>query len=294
MKKIKTHPYTLEQVREQQQKLDKSIRDSMVKHIASYLSKHESVLETYSWKIKTSDLAELHQLSRIGGEFVYDTNQSPLDKTIALKELLTPMLLDSYKNDKETFDKISLWIVKKWGGIFSGNNDELASLIHESIENHNNNDLISFKRISSKSKILCFMFPENHIIYDSRVAYALNWILLLESFGDQKYFPIPESRNSKLNAFDMKTLIRVKNISTYLGNVGHVNNISRRDKDYFIPDNSAYNEMKTLLNEVNKLLWEGNPERKKESFYAQMLLFTLADNVIFREMKSLLRKVLYP
>jgi hypothetical protein len=282
-------PYTIEQMREQQKRLDNSIRNSMIAHIASYLTKHESIIETYSWELNISELIHLIQISKDDKTFFLDTNQSPFNKTIKLKELLTPILQDLYKKDRETFNKISLWLVKKWGGIFSGNDDELCRLIHESIDNFNNKNEINFKRISSKSKVLCFMFPESHIIYDSRVAYSLNWILLLESFGDQKYFPIPESRNSKLNAFDMKTLIRVKNIRIYLGNIGHINNISRRDKDYFIPDNLAYNEMNEILKDVNKLLWDKQPERKNEPFFAQMLLFTLADTIIFKEMKSKLK-----
>lgn len=285
-------PYTLEQMREQQKRLNNSIRNSMIAHIVSYLTKHESIIETYSWELNISELIPLIYVSENDRNFFLDNNQSPFDKTIKLKEILTPILQDKYKNDREVFNKISLWLIKKWGGIFSGYDDELIKLIHESIENFNNNDKINFKRISSKSKVLCFMFPENHIIYDSRVAYTLNWILLLESFGDQKYFPIPESRNSKLNAFDMKTLIRVKNIRIYLGNIGNINNISRRDKDYFIPNNFAYNEMNELLNDVNKLLWNNQPERKKEPFFTQMLLFTLADIVIFKEMKSQLKKAL--
>lgn len=285
-------PYTIEQMREQVIRLNNSIRKSMIAHIVSYLSKHESIIETYSWELNISELINLIHIPKSDIVFFHDTKQSPFDKTIKLKKILTPILQDTYKNDRELFDKISLWLIKKWGGIFSGNDEELIKLIHESIDNFNNNDKINFKRISSKSKVLCFMFPESNIIYDSRVAYALNWILLLESFGDQKYFPIPESRNSKLKAFDMKTLIRVKNIRIYLGNIGHINNINRRDKAYFIPDNLAYSEMNELLIDVNKSLWNNFPERKREPFFVQMLLFTLADIIIFREMKIKIKEAL--
>jgi len=55
------------------------------------------------------------------------------------------------------------------------------------------------------------MFPEKHFIYDSRVTYSLNWIILSENAGN-RFFPIPEGQNSKMRAFEMNILICLKDI----------------------------------------------------------------------------------
>ena len=78
-------------------------------------------------------------------------------------------------------------------------------------------DRPKFKRIASTSKVGGFMTPTKNIIYDSRVAYTMNWIILSEDAGD-RFFPIPEGRNSKMQAFDLDVLIRLKFLNIYRPN----------------------------------------------------------------------------
>jgi|TARA_B110000305_G_scaffold151996_1_gene168598 hypothetical protein len=44
-----------------------------------------------------------------------------------------------------------------------------------------NSDKPNYKKNASASKVGAYMFPEKYIIYDSRVAYALNWRILSEN-----------------------------------------------------------------------------------------------------------------
>ena len=77
-----------------------------------------------------------------------------------------------------------------------------------SIINHQKFD---YNRIANISKVASYMYPEKYCIYDSRVAYTLNWIILSQNTGNM-FFPIPEGRNSKMIAFDMRGLIRLYNM----------------------------------------------------------------------------------
>jgi len=284
-------PFTHEQMLKQQEMMNNSSRKEMVNHIVKYLKAHESELDKYNWVVKIEGLSKLITISEEDLNYLNskDKSISSFEKTVRLKEILTPLLNDSYKNNQTLFNKISLWLVKEWGGIKSGKDDNLIILIQEAISSVQNNELISYERISSKSKILEFMFPKTNIIYDSRIAYTLNWILLIKFYREHKYFPIPEGKGPKRIAFDMSTLIRVKNIRIFLGNLQHRHNVSNGDKLFFVSENEAYKKMNDLVCEINKLLWDSLPERKEEPFYTQMLLFTLADNVIFKEMKSKIR-----
>ncbi|TAE41523.1 MAG: hypothetical protein EAY66_01370, partial [Sphingobacteriales bacterium] len=174
------------------------------------------------------------------------------------------------------------WVIKDWGGILTANDNDTINLI----TNFLNQDKPDFKRIASSSKVGAYLFPEKNIIYDSRVAYSLNWIILSENAG-QKYFPIPEGRNSKMSAFDLNVLIRLKNISFYQPNsISVLDNklfIKNSDKQIFIDKKIAYSELNKLVIEVNQKLWQGNYEKQRNLYFTEMLLFSIADREIFTD-----------
>jgi hypothetical protein len=53
------------------------------------------------------------------------------------------------------------------------------------------------------------------------------------------------------------------------------------DKAIFIEKPKAYTEMCEIIKKVNSLLW--NDEKKDFPYYTEMLLFSLADTVIFED-----------
>jgi hypothetical protein len=128
------------------------------------------------------------------------------------------------------------------------------------------------------------MFPEDCIIYDSRVVYSLNWILLPENASDV-FFPIPEGRNSKMMAFDMSTLIHLKRISEFhfTGDDIPKKHISATDGKIFIAKDRAFQQLNMLIKEVHRQLWKGDESKQKKLFYTEMLLFSIADNIVFKD-----------
>jgi len=134
------------------------------------------------------------------------------------------------------------------------------------------------------------MTPTKKIIYDSRVAYTMNWIILSENAGD-KFFPIPEGRNTKMQAFNLDVLIHLKfadlfkpdNTETWKNR----NHISTKNKEIYVSESDAYYELNKLVGKVNEVLW--NDYRKLEPFYTEMLLFSLADKGIFQEITERVR-----
>ncbi|WP_260393639.1 hypothetical protein [Riemerella anatipestifer] len=191
--------------------------------IVNYLDKYKSDLpKLYTWDAKIERLAELEVLTQKQIEEI--NKKKPYEKALHLKKIVGQNLKETYINDKTLFYEICLWIIRDWGGIFTANDNETIKLI----ESFLNKEVIEFQRIASISKVSSYLYPEKNIIYDSRVAYSLNWIILSENAG-QKYFPIPKGRNSKMIAFDLNVLIRLKNISIY-----QPNEISDLDKKFFI------------------------------------------------------------
>jgi hypothetical protein len=92
---------------------------------------------------------------------------------------------------------------------------------------------LAFESIASVLKVLSFMFVEQYIIYDARVAYAINWIFL-KTNSSKVFFTMPESRNSKLDTLDISILSRLSNIKGHINNIGINKMVSNSDKNIFI------------------------------------------------------------
>ncbi|MBU5440121.1 hypothetical protein KQI42_19185 [Tissierella sp. MSJ-40] len=101
------------------------------------------------------------------------------------------------------------------------------------MEESSDSNKLAFESIASVSKVLSFMFVEQYIIYDARVAYAMNWIFL-KTNSSKVFFTMPESRNSKLNTLDISTLSRLSNVKGHINNIGINKMVSNSDKNIFI------------------------------------------------------------
>ncbi|WP_196893023.1 hypothetical protein [Aureivirga marina] len=251
--------------------------DKIVNHLQKYA---ENLEDFYQWSVSLKSLEKLSNLGIISKEKALELNDlKPYDKEIQLKSIVQPKLLDFYENDFSAFVKLSMWIVRDWGGVRAAKQEDTIQTIKDVIEN----EKTPFKRVASYSKVCAFMFPEKYLIYDSRVAYSLNWILLSQDAGEI-YFPIPEGRNSKMSAFDMRVLIRLKHKENYqVNSVSEIDKrfILNRDKSLFIPQNIAYKKLSELVKEISKKLWKSAQAEKL--YFTEMLLFSIADSFVIEE-----------
>lgn len=250
-----------------------------VDKIVTYLEPlRDKLPELYNWNAKIDRLADLSVLNE---SEIEDLNKLvPFEREIILKERVRVKLHEFKEADTDKFNQLCLWIIKDWGGILTAKDDDTIELVSSFLQA----EKPSYKRIASASKVGSYMYPEKYIIYDSRVAYSLNWIILSEKAGDF-YFPIPNGRNSKMMAFDMNVLIRMKNIEKYRPEtVGAMDNrlyITQKDKSLYIPEKESYTELNKLITEVNNKLWSG--EKANKLYYTEMLLFSIADREVFKD-----------
>jgi len=178
------------------------------------------------------------------------------EKNDYLKILISQKILDSeYKLNY--YD----WIVKKWGKIKNKKSVEpikYKKLIEEFYNQLKNDKLrsIYYNGISSYSKIASFEYLEKYFIYDSRVAYVLNW-MLIKTNEFESFFPIPDGRNTDLaKYYNMNTIISLLNNSKYL------------DKKY------TYVLYCKLIIKIYKQLNLSKP------YYVEMLLWAIFDEII--------------
>lgn len=254
--------------------------DKFVKHLDRYKSDLPTL---YNWNAKIDRLVELETLTK---KQVKEINAlSAYDKELQLKKFVGQKLNDALKSNPDLFDKLCLWVIKDWGGITTANDNDTISLIKDFL----NQDKPNFNRIASASKVGAYLFPDRNVIYDSRVAYSINWIILSENAG-QQYFPIPEGRNSKMSALDLNVLIRLKNISVYhttdIRHLDHRLFIKNSDKKLFINKKDAYSELNNLVKQINQKLWKGDKEKEQNLYFTEMLLFSIADREVFMDITT--------
>ncbi len=259
-----------------------------VEKIVTYLEKYKANLPIlYSWNAKIEKLIDFDVLTE--SQVIEINSLTPYMKELQLKKIMGEKLNELYIKWKTSQDplfyNLCLWVIKDWGGIKTANDKDTIDVINKFFEQTNP----SFERIASASKVGAYMFPEKYIIYDSRVAYALNWIILSENAGEQ-FFPIPKGRNSKMSAFDVTVLIRLKNISFY--NPKDINSLNQKffikncDKKLFINEKIAYTELIYLVKQINEKLWKGDKEKEAKLYFTEMLLFSIADKEIFMDITT--------
>jgi hypothetical protein len=164
----------------------------------------------------------LKSLSELIEHQINDPLENSFKKTIALRKLMQQELTNNDLCDANC-GKLVGWIINDWGKIGSGKMDaesdqngqndngapnaieKLLDHAKQAEEAHYNRKPYQFKRIASWSKYLAFKYPKEAAIYDARVIYSLNWLLL--KCGLRTYFPEPPGRNSLMNGFDYTPLI---------------------------------------------------------------------------------------
>lgn len=224
----------------------KYFKSEDVSKITNFLTSYKDQLERlYKWPTEADKLGE------ILGESI-DLTDNDFERSITIKRILGNIDLINHEKYKE----IVLWIVKGWGGIRSGNNERLFNLIEDfSIKGE-----VKFDRISSISKVIALNDPKRYVIYDSRVAYTINWVIQLQEAG-QRFFQIPAGRSLRLKKFYTENLISLDKKRS-----------REQKKNLLIPKGDTYNEFNELVCKINEVLY---PD--KEPFYTEMLLFALAN-----------------
>jgi hypothetical protein len=264
-----------------------------IEKIVNYLKPYKLFLkDSYIWN--TPSEAELFEAVEKNILNITQYNELISEKNIFERNVILKKILCEILCSEELIEnrkKIFKWIVNKWGGINVRDENKLYGLVTGVLKQTPKANEWAFENIASVSKVLSFMAPEKYIIYDARVAYSINWILL-KTNSSSVFFPMPESRNSKLNAIDISSLIRLNNVKQYSNKIGSKKIISNCDKEVFLDKSKAYSKLCNLINEINIQLWED--DKKIYPFYTEMLMFSLADTEIFADILTSCKLTIQP
>lgn len=237
--------------------------DKLIKNIGE-LSEKIDLNKRFKWNgwiddFTNSDLFTQQEKNRIL------ENESSFAKNIALKKVLNE------KFTKEANTDLAFWYIQKWGGI-ANFKEKNAAIINSAIEKSLNHEyLTELTNISSLSKVTSVVDIENQIIYDSRVVYAFNWLILKRFDGNMKFFPIPTGRSSIASNFDIGTIINFKFHNRF------------DEKNLYFEPKQSYKQFCKIIKLLNSAIY-GN--FKQEPFRLEMLLFAAFEEEIIKDVKG--------
>ena len=214
-----------------------------------------------------SELSELYPLSE---HFTWSVpDDCPLDfpKNISSefeKNLYLKHQMASKLNSRDLSSVY--WVIQSWGGItsFKSNekNDELLLSLRDRMQSGSLNKK-TFNVISSLSKVASFQDYKNFAVYDSRVIYALNWLLFKHTDTTQ-FYPQPIGRNKDLAKYELNTIF----------------NLSRREYS-IMSHKTAYHTYCNFLKSLSLSVLG-----KEEPYWIEMLLFVVAPTFIVDDIKN--------
>lgn len=187
-------------------------------------------------------------------KYVFDSRESvqdgSFDKQIQLKKSLSGKLNGSFDNEYA-----NKWIVHEWGGIKSFKIDERVSNFKKELGKGELNRQ-SYTIISSLSKIASFVNPKEYFVYDSRVAYSLNVLIMEynqseEKNNDESYFQVPSSKGGRTEVIRRA--------------------INSKNGIYFNPTEN-YSEYLKLIKELYRIVYKGE---NGCPYKVEMILFAL-------------------
>lgn len=244
--------------------MDKNLVDNLVNSLNPYLSKLEENLDFIT---KPFESLEIESLAPF--KFTYTEQKG---RGIKFIDFLRSFFNDENINDKDYI--VKFWIINKWGGIssFKDNKEKLVNSNRTKIDNFltciNERKMLNkslFEVISSLSKVASFSNSTKYFVYDSRVIYCLNWLILKSNSTGDRFFPIPQGRNAKLSFFDLDTIIRLSKKKEY--KEMQINSLYYSHKD-------AYYIYCDLIEELSRRILQEKP-----AYYLEMFLFSLVDNI---------------
>lgn len=243
--------------------------ENVIEKLKEY-SKQIDLVKRFNYTINSSDSFFTPQETK-----KLNSYKNSYEQNIKLKWLL----FDKYKQSVNQ-TSIDFWIINNWGGIKgfkpTVRNIQKVEIFKKQIQS-NKLTKDSFSTISSLSKLASFINPDDFVIYDSKVIYTLNWLILILENKDsfkEKYYPMPSGRNKKITDFDLNTII----------NLSHIKEYTEKDKLYISPQ-EAYFKFCEFIKNTSKLIY-GEDSKPYE---LELLLFTIADDEIYNDIKDNLK-----
>lgn len=172
--------------------------------------KHFSDKNENEWTFDATGLKEI--ISEDDFDSI-ENQQTPYEKNILLKTTLQKYFCSDNGGDNKKNRNLAKWIANDWGKISSIKNFEPiindVKLFYSDKDKLENIELSD--AISSRSKVLSFLSPQEYVICDSRNIFALNWLFYFAQCDKDKihlFKPLPV-RNTTIPKYSIQTIANI-------------------------------------------------------------------------------------
>lgn len=266
--------------------------------LAAYLKPHRHALKDYAWPMS----AKARTTARALGLAVGDTDGGAL-ATQQLRQAVAQRVREIHRLSGPERDAgmeaLCGFVIRVWGGLASNRDETIASYSSffldacppdlsdiasaAQLRRHARCDF-PFKGISSWSKWLNFVWNDWALIYDARIAFALNAIHFREGV-DARAFRVPEGRDALLSKIDTQSLAGMR----YLKRRGeqapgldsHNRDLVRWMESALMPEEKTYEYYLLVMQRAREVLDQDGACSLVDT---EMLLFYLSNRRVVRDL----------
>lgn len=261
--------------------------------VADYLSVHRSKLNGFHWRIEASCgqegvRRELLSCMSVEGGFA-ETMQLRQAVAARAREIQAQAELPRRMED---LADLARFVISDWGSL-NGNLQKTidryaerftgihipfdiirsAAELQAAVPPRKRRGLFSFSGVASWSKWLSFVWNDWALIYDARIAFALDAIHF-NCKVDAPVFPVPVGRNPLLANFDAQSSAAFAWVAWSVGANLSASETRSRLVNAVAPEKEAYGYYLAVMAEAYQLLWPSFESRPL--VHTEMLLFMIS------------------
>ncbi|MGJ7918685.1 hypothetical protein ACI48D_24850 [Massilia sp. LXY-6] len=266
--------------------------------LAAYLKPHRYELKDYAWPMSSKAREKARQLGfPVGDEDGGALATRELRKAIAQRVRDAHGLSGAQREARMV--ELCGFVIRVWGGLASNRDETIGAYAKVFLDTcppdlsairspgqlrHHAGCGFPFQGISSWSKWLNFVWGDWALIYDARIAFALNAIHFREGL-DARAFRVPEGRDALLSKIDTQSLAGLR----YLKRRGEqVPGLATDNKQLvrwmeaaLVPEAETYEYYLLVMQRAREVLDQDEPCSLVDT---EMLLFYLSNRQVVRDL----------
>ncbi|AHE27158.1 hypothetical protein [Burkholderia pseudomallei] len=261
--------------------------------IAEYLSGYRNKLNGFHWPIESKCVEEAARRKLLSGMSVEGgfAETMQLRQAVAVRAREIQAWVPFPKRIEDLAD-LAKFVISDWGNL-NGNDAQTivdyaqrftgievpfddvrcVSDLRAAVLPKRQRGLFRFAGIASWSKWLNFVWNDWALIYDARIAFALDAVHFISRI-DAPIFPVPPGRNPRLANFDAQGSAAFGWLANYAHERLAGSEISARLEAAMVPESEAYSYYLAVMAEAHRLLWPLSERRPL--VHTEMLLFKLS------------------
>jgi len=262
--------------------------DVMGEAVAEFLRPRQQALHTFDWKITPAAIKAAVALRLLPEKPEGDV----FSMTARLRAAVAERVRSFGPSDPKREDRLhelARFVVSDWGGLrrnspktlhgyvqrYTAHVDDFdavtsARALHARVSAAHQSPVFPLEGIASWSKWLNFVWPEWALIYDARIAFALNAILLMRDI-DAPAFPVPVGRNATLGHFSAQTSACLAWHARRGSRPPKSKAIATWMESAMVKDVDTYEYYLAVMNAAHRRLWR---DEQTPLVHTEMLLFS--------------------